>query len=81
MNRREFLKLGGATAAGVVVLGSLGSERTLAQSSKGFPIMKKKRGGEIPSPHPFRMVGKAQSHLLYLLSSYPSGQTLLCLLG
>ena len=41
LNRRDFLKLGGATTAGILILGPLGSERALAASPKGFSLRKR----------------------------------------
>ena len=43
LSRREFLKLGGATTAGIFILGPLGSKKALADSPKGFSLKKRIR--------------------------------------
>jgi len=55
LSRREFLKLGGATTTGILVFESLGFERVLAASPKGFPM--KKRVGEKTTICPYDASG------------------------
>ncbi len=55
LSRREFLKLGGATTAGILIFEPLGFERALAASPKGFPV--KKRVGEKTTICPYDASG------------------------
>ena len=55
LSRREFLKLGGATTTGILVFESLGFQRVLAASPKGFLV--KKRVGEKTTICPYDASG------------------------
>ena len=55
LNRREFLKLGGITATGVLIFEPLGFERPLAASPKGSLV--KKRIGEKTTICPYDASG------------------------